>query len=133
MLYRDCSVSRGQVCGVGAAFQGVVALLGAEVASGSRNGDLASCGKLGNLLTVPSVFVADVCEKSFHSFALSVTSFHHNLLINKLFVTYFISRLYDDKGRGYWIAGRVFTVNYLERYSTNSLTKATTRPWHDLI
>ena len=42
LLYRDGSVSRGQVCGVGAAFQGVVALLGAEVAVGSRNGDVGS-------------------------------------------------------------------------------------------
>ena len=42
MLYRDCSISRGQVCGVGAAFQGVVALLGAEVASDSQNGDVGS-------------------------------------------------------------------------------------------
>ena len=43
LLYRDGSVSRGQVCGVGAAFQGVVALLGAEVASDSQNGDVRSC------------------------------------------------------------------------------------------
>ena len=42
LLYRDFSVSRGQVCGVGAAFQGVVALLGADVAVGSRNGDVGS-------------------------------------------------------------------------------------------
>ena len=42
MLYRDGSISRGQVFGVGAAFQGVVALLGAEVAVGSRNGDVGS-------------------------------------------------------------------------------------------
>ena len=42
LLYRDSSVSRDQVCGVGAAFQGVVALLGAEVAVGSRNGDVGS-------------------------------------------------------------------------------------------
>ena len=88
LLNLDCSISRGQGCEAGGTFQCVVAFLGAEVASGSSNGDLASCGKLGNLLTVPSVFVTDVCEKSFHSSALSVTFFVcNNLVFNRLLQT----------------------------------------------
>ena len=89
LLNLDYSISRGQGCEAGGTFQCVVAFLGADSPSISSNGDLASCGKLGNLLTVHSVFVTDVCEKSFHSFALSVTSkpfifLTHSLLYNLL-------------------------------------------------